>query len=575
MNFSQQNVQSRPDQYLFPIPSFKSRLASAPSQQIPIEQTPVQQTSQSDIQFFPHGYGPMISSLANVDAIPNSTNSEHPEELHSETQLSDSWQNILSYHSQAMVPAAGLNNNPGRNSTQSSPNIQNNIFFSRSHTGNPNVGASGISPLSAQEFHDEETAMREAPRNNENPHSEVSPRTSISACNMRLGYTERFIRNSNPNGDVSNPYADVVDPRLTNEESRDGGWPDQGWTHNNQQSLEIKTPDMHGEESATDESSNPILHRSSKRSSQDEKASVWNDVIPRRDRRSSESWFYARKRRQDSCKKLFKPHTPSHSPLHYAIGMDNINRVKQLLQTDNPNFYHKDTGETPLHLACRLGRLEIVKLLRRHPGTQADLPTVEGPKMLCKSGLFASDLARDMGHGNIVEFLGNYKSKDNTTPIISPDKVYNGEREALAMRQVLIETKKTENKKMRIEVDKLRPRYKTLDEENIELKKKLSELVNQEIEVMGKKLPREKPTDTRELATVLSSIRELEQELTQCQEEMWSKREVEILCTVCTENPRSVVLVPCGHFFCSKCAESATKCPKCQAEIESRLKINE
>ncbi|KAJ1531516.1 hypothetical protein ONE63_000191 [Megalurothrips usitatus] len=44
------------------------------------------------------------------------------------------------------------------------------------------------------------------------------------------------------------------------------------------------------------------------------------------------------------------------------------------------------------------------------------------------------------------------------------------------------------------------------------------------------------------------------------------------LCSVCRENPKEVVLLPCGHVcICEDCSEDITdKCPVCRADIESR-----
>ena len=43
-------------------------------------------------------------------------------------------------------------------------------------------------------------------------------------------------------------------------------------------------------------------------------------------------------------------------------------------------------------------------------------------------------------------------------------------------------------------------------------------------------------------------------------------------CTVCMENQRSIVFMPCGHLICCQdCVKVLTKCPICRAEIESTI----
>lgn len=44
------------------------------------------------------------------------------------------------------------------------------------------------------------------------------------------------------------------------------------------------------------------------------------------------------------------------------------------------------------------------------------------------------------------------------------------------------------------------------------------------------------------------------------------------LCVVCRENPKEVVLLPCGHVcICEDCSDDVTNlCPVCRAEIQSR-----
>ena len=43
-------------------------------------------------------------------------------------------------------------------------------------------------------------------------------------------------------------------------------------------------------------------------------------------------------------------------------------------------------------------------------------------------------------------------------------------------------------------------------------------------------------------------------------------------CTICMENPKSMVLIPCGHFYtCNECSIKLLKCPICRCEITERI----
>jgi len=81
------------------------------------------------------------------------------------------------------------------------------------------------------------------------------------------------------------------------------------------------------------------------------------------------------------------------APLHFAVATNDINKLKQLLRSMCPNNYHPSTGETPLHLACRLGKLNLVKKLLRHPKIRADLLTLAGPMSVSLVGSTAADIA--------------------------------------------------------------------------------------------------------------------------------------------------------------------------------------
>ena len=45
-------------------------------------------------------------------------------------------------------------------------------------------------------------------------------------------------------------------------------------------------------------------------------------------------------------------------------------------------------------------------------------------------------------------------------------------------------------------------------------------------------------------------------------------------CRICMENPKNVVLVPCGHFgFCLECIKKLAQCPTCRTDIAQRVHV--
>jgi len=265
---------------------------------------------------------------------------------------------------------------------------------------------------------------------------------------------------------------------------------------------------------------------------------------------------FAKFRFQEECIKLYG----FRAPIHYAIKMNDSNRVRELLKKNNPNSFHRESGETPMHLACRLGKLPIVKILRRHPKINMNLRTKSGDKSVSPPGITAVCVAHYFRKLDIVNFLVHFKPEDykrytELTPLVL-------ELHELSNEQEIIKE----------ELDRLKPEIEALTKENAELEKKLRDLEVEDVCIMGKKLPRNKPTDNKKLADVLKIVRELESDLTALQERIWSEREDEKQCTICVERQGDTVLVPCGHFFCSICSHVVNQCPICRKRIERRIK---
>jgi len=256
---------------------------------------------------------------------------------------------------------------------------------------------------------------------------------------------------------------------------------------------------------------------------------------------------------QQKCIKLYG----SWFPIHNAIQMNDCNRVRQLLKKNNPNSYDRETGETPMHLACRLGKLKLVKLLRRHPKINMNLRTISAEKAVSHPGSSAVQIAHYFGKLEVLNFLVHFKPKDHKRYAKLTPQVHELNNEQEIIKQ---------------ELDRLKADIKAYSRENEELEKKLRGLELEDVCVMGKKLPRNKPTDYKKLAGVLKIVRELEGDLTALQERIWSEREDEKMCIICTERQGDTVLVPCGHFFCSVCSRTVDQCPNCRKQIERRIK---
>ena len=40
-------------------------------------------------------------------------------------------------------------------------------------------------------------------------------------------------------------------------------------------------------------------------------------------------------------------------------------------------------------------------------------------------------------------------------------------------------------------------------------------------------------------------------------------------CSICCSKPKSVVVIPCGHFLCRECVERVEQCPMCRGSIDN------
>ena len=50
--------------------------------------------------------------------------------------------------------------------------------------------------------------------------------------------------------------------------------------------------------------------------------------------------------------------------------------------------------------------------------------------------------------------------------------------------------------------------------------------------------------------------------------------EYRLLCVVCKERERGIVLVPCSHFtLCTVCAPDISECPVCRTDVQERRRM--
>jgi len=51
-----------------------------------------------------------------------------------------------------------------------------------------------------------------------------------------------------------------------------------------------------------------------------------------------------------------------------------------------------------------------------------------------------------------------------------------------------------------------------------------------------------------------------------------AKKPEKLICAICMEREKNVVLIPCGHRVCYQCAQRLTKCPMDREDIKDRLR---
>jgi len=229
-----------------------------------------------------------------------------------------------------------------------------------------------------------------------------------------------------------------------------------------------------------------------------------------------------RKMRQEMRKEYMTLYG-SEAPIHFAIAMNDINKLKQLLRTMCPNAYHAQTGETPLHLACRLGKLDLVKRLRRHPKINADLPTLAGPKSDSIVGSTAADIACKCNRIDIARYLTKLdRDKKDVESICSPlsDNLRVLSELVLKVslkRESLATLVGNRDGALRSQLKGIELRTLAVEEDCKDLRAKFK---NDRVDCFGVKLLNQRQADEVKLETALSKAKDIERDLAACEQQI-------------------------------------------------------
>jgi len=220
------------------------------------------------------------------------------------------------------------------------------------------------------------------------------------------------------------------------------------------------------------------------------------------------------------------------APLHFAVAMNDINKLKQLLRTMCPNTYHPPTGETPLHLAVRLGKLDLVKKLRRHPKIRGDLLTLSGPKSVVPVGSTATDIAHKYNKPDIVRFLNKLErdKKDDelfTSPLADNLRVLSELVQKVSLeRQSLATVVGQRDSALRAELKSIELRILSIDQDCNDLKVKFKK---EKDDCFGVKLLKQRQADEVKLDAALTKGKDIERDLAACQQRVpLPKEELEL-----------------------------------------------
>jgi len=231
-----------------------------------------------------------------------------------------------------------------------------------------------------------------------------------------------------------------------------------------------------------------------------------------------------RKLRQEMRKEMRKEYLDLYgpkAPLHFAVANNDINKLKQLLRTMCPNTYHPPTGETPMHLACRLGKLDLVKRLRRHPKIRVDLLTLAGPKSVSIVGSTAADIALKCKQSEILRYLTKFE-QDNRDQEFSASPLPNNLRALSELvqkvnleRQSLATVIGERDSILKAELKGIELRIMAIDQDCNDLKLRLKK---DTVDCFGAKLLKQQQADEVKLGAALAKCKDIEREIRACQQ---------------------------------------------------------
>lgn len=213
----------------------------------------------------------------------------------------------------------------------------------------------------------------------------------------------------------------------------------------------------------------------------------------------------------------------SEAPLHLAVAMNDINKLKQLLRTMCPNTYHAPTGETPLHLACRLGKLDQVKRLRRHPKIKANLRTLGGLKSECIAGSTAAEIACKYNRIDIAKYLTKLeRDEKDEVSICSPlaDNLRVLSELVLKVslgRESLANLVGQRDGALRSELKGIERRILAIRQDYKDLRLKFK---NDKLDCFGVKLLKQRQDDEVKLDAALSKAKDIERDLAACEQQV-------------------------------------------------------
>lgn len=201
--------------------------------------------------------------------------------------------------------------------------------------------------------------------------------------------------------------------------------------------------------------------------------------------------------------------------------MNDINKLKQLLRTLCPNTYHPPTGETPLHLACRLGKLDLVKKLRRHPKIRADLQTLAGPKSVSILGSTAADIALKYKEPEILRFLTKLERDNQDQEFVAsplPDNVRALSElvQKVSLEQQSLATLVGErDSSLKAELKSIALRIMAINQDCNDLKLRLKK---DAVDCFGAKLLEQRQADEVKLEAALAKGKDIERDIAACQQ---------------------------------------------------------